>query len=309
MIKTAIIGTGLIGQAWAIVFARAGCQTILWDGNYQAAQKALELIALQLEDLQQNGLVSEPAAILQNIRVVQHLDEALEDAKYVQENLPENRDVKRAIYKEMDALAPPGTILASSTSSIPASEFTQDLNGRHRCLVAHPVNPPYLIPAVEICGAPWTSEQTIAKTRQIMNQVKQKPVVIHKELEGFILNRLQGALLREAYRLVELGYVSVEDLDVTIKDGLGLRWAFMGPFETIDLNAPNGIKEYSERYGPLFQSISKEQTSTESWSESLITKLENSRREQLPNEQLLQRRLWRDKQLMALLKHKQKQSL
>src|SRR5690606_10729784 len=135
-------------------------------------------------------------------------------------------------------LSDPATVLASSTSSIPASAFTEDLPGRHRCLVAHPVNPPYLIPVVELCGAPSTDAKVVEQARALMDEVKQKPVTVHKELEGFVLNRLQGALLREAFRLVQSGCVSVEDLDATVKDGLGLRWSFMGPFETIDLNAP-----------------------------------------------------------------------
>jgi 3-hydroxyacyl-CoA dehydrogenase len=205
----------------------------------------------------------------------------------------------------MDALASPATILASSTSSIPASAFTEGLPGRARCLIAHPVNPPYLVPVVEICGAPWTDAQVIQQTWDVMEGVGQKPVKIHRELKGFVLNRLQGALLREAFRLVEQGYVDAEGLDVTVREGLGLRWSFMGPFETIDLNAPDGLADYARRFNEMYQSISTEQTSTEPWSEEVIEKLEAQRREILPKDQLLARRLWRDRRLMALAAHKQ----
>lgn len=302
--KTAIIGSGLIGQAWAIVFARAGCSVKLWDANAQALEDAAKIIAQQLRELQSHGLVKDAEAAIANISTASTLEEALKDVEYVQENLPERVEIKRELYAKMDAIAGPDTILASSTSSIPASAFTEGLAGRHRCLVAHPVNPPYLIPVVELCGAPWTDPKTIERARAFMDSVDQKPVNVNREIEGFVLNRLQGALLRESFRLVEQGVVSVEDLDVTIKDGLGLRWAFMGPFETIDLNAPDGLHDYCARYGDMYQRMSVDQVDTDPWSDEVIQNAEQQRRELLPKEDLLERRLWRDERLMALMKHK-----
>lgn len=300
----AIIGSGLIGQAWAIVFARAGCEVRLWDGDADARDRAVELIARQARELQAQQLLDDAQALAGRVRACRDLDEALDGAAYAQENLPEVLDLKKDIFRRLDALAAPATVLASSTSSIPASAFTRDLSGRGRCLVAHPVNPPYLIPVVELCGAPWTDAAAVDTARDIMRQVGQKPVVVNKELEGFVLNRLQGALLREAFRLVQNGYVSAEDLDATVKDGLGLRWSFMGPFETIDLNAPNGLADYCARYGGMYESISKEQTDTGPWPADLVGELERQRRELLPQAGLLDRRLWRDERLMALLRHK-----
>src|SRR5262249_20259952 len=150
---------------------------------------------------------------------------------------------------ELDRLAAPDAILASSTSTIVASRFTEKLKGRSRCLVAHPVNPPHLVPLVELVGAPWTSPKVIAKAKALYQAVGQVAIVVKKEVDGFILNRLQAVLLAEAFRLVEGGYVTPQDLDKTLKDGLGLRWSFMGPFETIELNAPGGIPDYCGRYG------------------------------------------------------------
>lgn len=300
----AIIGSGLIGQAWAIVFARAGCEVRLWDGDAAARDRAVELIARQARELQAQQLLDDAQALAGRVRACRDLDEALDGAAYAQENLPEVLDLKKDIFRRLDALAARATVLASSTSSIPASAFTRDLSGRGRCLVAHPVNPPYLIPVVELCGAPWTDAAAVDTARDIMRQVGQKPVVVNKELEGFVLNRLQGALLREAFRLVQNGYVSAEDLDATVKDGLGLRWSFMGPFETIDLNAPNGLADYCARYGGMYESISKEQTDTGPWPADLVGELERQRRELLPQAGLLDRRLWRDERLMALLRHK-----
>ncbi|MFY9138950.1 3-hydroxyacyl-CoA dehydrogenase [Zwartia sp.] len=300
----AIVGSGLVGQAWAIVFARGGHRVKMWDGDPSAVAGAATLIEKQVADLQAAGLIDDPVGLIARISGCATLEEVLLGADYVQESLPERLEMKKEIFAKMDALAPSATILASSTSSIPASAFTEALPGRARCLIAHPVNPPYLVPVVEICGAPWTDAQVVQRTWDVMEGVGQKPVKIHRELKGFVLNRLQGALLREAFRLVEQGYVDAEGLDVTVREGLGLRWSFMGPFETIDLNAPDGLADYARRFNDMYQSISTEQTSTEPWSEAVIEKLESQRRTVLPKDQLLARRLWRDRRLMALAAHK-----
>src|SRR5205085_9966109 len=119
---------------------------------------------------------------------------ALEGVSYVQENVPETVEAKRAIFAELDALAAADAVLASSTSAIVASLFTESLKGRARCLVAHPVNPPHLVPIVELVGAPWTSPETLARAKQVYESVKQVPIVVRRDIEGFILNRLHGAL-------------------------------------------------------------------------------------------------------------------
>ena len=173
----------------------------------------------------------------------------------MQENGPENVDQKIAIFAELDRLAPEDALLASSTSAIVASRFTEMLPGRARCLVGHPVNPPHLVPLVELCGASWTSTETIDHAREIYREIGQVPVTVNREINGFILNRLQGALLAEAFRLVGEGYVSAEDLDHTVKDGLGLRWSFLGPLETIELNAPGGIPDYCARYTGFYKEL------------------------------------------------------
>jgi len=170
--------------------------------------------------------------------------------------------------------------------------------------VAHPANPPYLLPIVELCGAPWTAPETVARAAEILAAVGQEPVVIRKEIRGFVLNRLQGALLNEAFRLVEEGYVSPEDLDKTVRHGLGLRWSFMGPFETIDLNAPNGLREFCERYGPIFQDVRIQPPAPEPWDETLLAALDADRRASVPLERHPERQAWRDHRLTALAAHK-----
>ena len=191
------------------------------------------------------------------------------DADYIQESAPERLDVKCDLYAELDRHIGANAIIGSSTSGIPASAFTKSLSCRARCLVAHPINPPSVTPLVELCPAPWTDSGTVDRVADLMTRVGQSPIRLNKEIEGFVANRLQGALLTMAFRLVEEGVCSVEDVDIAIKDGIGCRWSFMGPFETIDLNAPGGIADYMARYGPLYQSIERSHDEPLDWSEAL----------------------------------------
>jgi 3-hydroxyacyl-CoA dehydrogenase len=306
MSKIGIVGAGLIGRAWAIVFARAGYRVAVYDPVAGALEASLAAIDRSLMDLKRAGLVDDPAASRRCIAPVDTLAAALDGAHYVQECGPERVDDKRAIFAELDRLAAPGTILASSTSAILPSAFTESLVGRHRCLVAHPVNPPHLVPVVELCGAPWTAPETIEQARALLDAAGQVPVTVRREIDGFILNRLQAALLNEAFRLIDEGYVSPEDLDKTVAHGLGLRWSFMGPMETIDLNAPNGVVDYIARYGPFFRRLFEETKAAPFWSDGLAQTLEAARRADLPADQLSARQAWRDRRLMALLLHKER---
>ncbi len=251
----AVVGAGLIGRAWAVVFARAGWTVRLFDAVPAQLSTARQQIVQTLADQEQVGLVDDAPAALKRITPSTRLSQALTDAAWVQENLPEEVELKRTAFAELDRLAPPDAILASSTSAIVASQFTADLAGRARCLVAHPVNPPHLVPVVELCGAPWTSEATLDRARATMESLGQVPVLVRREVEGFVLNRLQGALLTEAMRLVADGVVSPDDLDKTMRDGLGMRWSFMGPFETIELNAPGGVSDYCARYSGFYRRL------------------------------------------------------
>jgi 3-hydroxyacyl-CoA dehydrogenase len=304
MEKIAIIGTGLIGRAWAMVFARAGHTVKIWDNEPNAAAKALTLIEQALNEQKHYGLIAEDARTVRiRISVAATLQEALADADYVQENTAERVDVKKQVYAQMDAAAGPDCILASSTSTIPTSVFSEGLAGRHRCIVAHPVNPPHVVPIVELSPAPWTAPEVVSRSRTLHEKVGQVPILVKKEIQGFILNRLQAALLMEAWRLVKEDYCSVDDLDKTIKDGLGLRWSFMGPFETIDLNAPGGVTDYAARYGDaLYESMSS--VRYQRWDAGLIEKIAAERRKVLPQEQHGEREAWRDRRLMSLIAHK-----
>lgn len=308
MARVAIIGSGFIGRAWAISYARAGNDVVLWDQEAGAPARALDYIDGVLGALDELDLLkgNSPADVRGRMSAAGTLEEALEGAGHVQENTPEAVEVKREVYARLDVLAGTDTVLASSTSGIMPSAFTEPLEGRARCLVVHPINPPYLVPAVEVVPAPWTDPAVVARTRDFLIAAGHAPIVMKMQVDGFVMNRLQGALLQEAFRLVEDGYASVEDVDIGIRDGLALRWSFMGPFETIDLNAPDGVRDYVERYQPLFARMHATQQRMADWQGELLDRIDAERREALPKDKLVERQVWRDRRLMALAAHKRR---
>lgn len=303
----AIVGSGLIGRSWANVFARAGWQVRVWDPSQTQREAAHALIAQSLHELQAYGLVQDAATAAARVAVVATLEEAVHAADYVQESGPEVLDIKRSTFAALDAAAPPHCVLASSTSAIVASLFTEALTGRARCIVAHPVNPPHLAPVVELCGAPWTSAETKTRATSVMRAVGQVPIDVKREIDGFVLNRLQVALLTEAFRLVQDGVVSPQDLDATIRDGLGLRWAFMGPFETIELNAPGGITDYCERYVPWFRRYLADLPDASVWDEAQWRAAAAAWGPAPEASAVAAKSLWRNERLAALAAHKRAQ--
>jgi 3-hydroxyacyl-CoA dehydrogenase len=307
MAVVGIVGAGLIGRSWSVVFARAGWDVKLYDVSQAALDAAPGLIAEGLADLAAAGLGGDPAAEAKRVTVTGSLAEAVSGVEHVQENSSENVDVKTALFAELDGLVPGDAVIASSTSAIVASRFTADMKTRERCLVAHPVNPPHLVPIVELCGAPWTTPETLARARETFTGLGQVPITVNAEVEGFVLNRLQGALLSEALRLAEDGVASPEDIDATIKHGLGLRWSFLGPFETIELNAPGGVADYCARYSGFYRRLAAEAPAPEVWDEAKVERVLGDFGLSRDPEGREARRLWRDRRLAALMAHKKGQ--
>lgn len=304
----ACVGAGLIGRAWALVFARAGHPVRLHDGVAGAAEAAVDFAAEMLPSLAAEGLLegAEPGAVLARLSVARSLEAALDGAGHVQENTFEELALKREVFARLDALAAPGTVLASSTSALLPSAFTEGLAGRSRCIVVHPLNPPYLIRAAEVVPAPWTDPATLERTAAFMRGCGMAPIVMQREIDGFVMNRLQGALLEEAFRLVADGYAGVEDIDIGLREGLALRWSFMGPFETIDLNAPGGVRDYVVRYQQLYERLFPSMQRRVDWAGPVLEGVEQARRARVPAEGLAARQKWRDRQLMALTAHKRR---
>lgn len=304
MNRVAIIGAGLIGRSWAMTFARGGWSVALWDPVPGVAEGAFKACGAGLSALGEHGLCDDPAAAHRAIEVAPSLDAAVDGASHIQENGPETLAVKTETFAALDRAAAPAAVLASSTSAIQCSLFSEALAGRHRVLVAHPVNPPHLVPVVELSGAPWTADETIATARETFAGIGQSPITVLKEVDGFILNRLQAALLTEAFRLVGEGYVSPHDLDTTIADGLGLRWSFMGPFQTIELNAPGGVEDYCARYAPFFRRLAAEAGGPEVWSQEAIDRVVGAWGTAPERADHEAKSAWRNARLAALAAHK-----
>jgi L-gulonate 3-dehydrogenase len=305
--RVSIIGMGLLGGAWSIAFARAGFTVVGWDPSREASDTSLKAVDQLLAELDSRNLFKTERVheVKKRIHVADSLEQALDGTDWVQENAPEDLETKRDLWPILDQLAGPQAILASSTSGIVPSAFSSDLPGAHRCLVAHPLNPPYLIRAVELVPGPKTSAETIEQSRAIMEEIGQAPIVMKRELDGFIMNRLQAAILDEAFYLVGAGCCSVEDVDVGLREGLALRWSFMGRFETIDLNAPRGLRDYVERYGPMYHRIVQSRSHPAVWDGAVLDEVEKQRRQRLPEAALKERQLWRDRYLMTLRQHRQ----
>jgi len=308
MATIALVGAGLVGRAWAIAFARAGHAVRIYDEAPGAAAKALDFAASALPSLAAEDLLDgqSVADVAGRLSVARTLEDALAGAGHVQESTPEDLELKQRVFGQLDRLAGSDAVLASSTSALLPSRFTEGLAGRQRCLVVHPINPPYLIPAVEIVPAPWTDPAIVERTRALLTSAGQSPIVMKREIDGFVMNRLQGALLEEAFRLVADGYASVEDVDIGLREGLALRWSFMGPFETIDLNAPGGVRDYVTRYQQIYSRLFPSMQRRVDWAGDVIDTVERDRRARLAEADLQKRHAWRDRRLMALAAHKRK---
>lgn len=298
----AILGAGSIGLAFAIVFARAGHAVTLFDPDGDQRAGVADALRGRLDALAAHGLAADVEPTLGRVRVADALGDAVAGAAYVAECGPERLALKRELLAEVDRLAPPSAIIASASSAIPISQSAGHLPGRGRALVAHPGNPPFLIPVIELVPAPFTDAATVEGAATLLRDAGMTPVHVRREVEGFVFNRLQGALLREAYCLVRDGVASVDDIDAIVRDGLGLRWSVIGPFETADLNTRGGIASHAEKMGPAYGRMGAERGQHDPWTPELVAEVAAQRRARLPIERWDERVAWRDRALMALVR-------
>jgi L-gulonate 3-dehydrogenase len=271
--RVAIVATGVIGRSWARVFTRAGCLTTAWDPNPQTLAGAVAWHNDEVQRERGNGSHNDGAPSDGTLVPCATLAEALDGADYVQESGPETLDEKRAIYAKLDALAPPAAILASSTSTIDMTEIARGLRGASRCIVAHPVNPPHVVPVVEVLGGLDTSPAIVEATTAILRSAGQSPVVLRSFVPGFVLNRLQAALVREAVYLLERQVADADAIDAVVRDGLGLRWAILGVFGVANTNADGGVREYFERFGESYAALMTDLGSTPTFDAALVERI------------------------------------
>jgi 3-hydroxyacyl-CoA dehydrogenase len=277
-VRVAVAGGGSIGVAWAVVFTRAGFDVTVHEPD------ATRREAVPREVEERGG---------GSVAIHADLETALEGAEHVQECAPEDLTLKRELFERLKNLTE-DVPLASSSSAITASQFAP---GNPRALVAHPGNPPHLIPVVELVPAPFTDPGIVDRVEATMTRAGMSPVRLRKEIEGFIFNRLQGAVLREAYCLVRDGVADVDDIDRVVREGIGRRWAVIGPFETADLNTRGGIAEHARRLGPAYARMGAERGQDDPWTPELVEHVTAERRRLLPLEQWEERVAWRDRQL------------
>lgn len=305
MAKIAIIGCGMVGRAWAIAFARIGHGVALWDPMEEAPRQALDQISKLLPDLEAHDLLQGHgrAEVMARLRPVDTLDQALYGAEYVQECAPEQLAIKRDTFSWLDGIASPQTILASSSATLLPSTFTEGLAGRDRCLVAHPVDPPYLLPTVDLVPAPWTDPRVVARTRDFLSAADLQPVMVDREGESFVGDRLQTALLEEALRLLDEGRITAADLDAVIRNGLAPRWTVLGLFQSADLDLPGGLSPHLDDTGPAttddgsVQAAAPARKTVAEQIRSLV--LHGPSWGSIPDQQL-----WRDRRLMGMIERK-----
>lgn len=291
-----ILGAGSIGVSFAILFATNGFDVTVYDPVDEALPRAAEDLALRLKQL---------GTDTDRITFATDLTAALADARFVQECAPERVELKRALLTQAAEHTTADVPLASSSSAIVPSEITRGLAPEVavRILVGHPGNPPYLLPVVEVVPSPSTSAAIVASATAVYRSAGMRPVLVRKEVEGFVFNRLQGALLREAYCLVRDGVATVDDIDEVVRSGLGPRWSVIGPFETSDLNTRGGIASHAAKMGPAYERMGAERGQHDPWTPDLVAEVTAQRRALLDLDDWDERVRWRDRRLIELRGH------
>ena len=246
--NVAVVGAGTIGLSWAALFAAHGRDVQITD----PCEDLEQLVADAIPSLSAGIPDSDPEDLRSRVRPVHDLAEAVADADLVQENGPERLESKQDLFAEIARLAPDEAVLASSSSGIVASEIAAKLSEQDasRVLIAHPFNPPHVVPLVEIVPGERTAEPVITRAIEFYRTLGKTPVREHKEVSGFVANRLQSALMQEAISLVLDGVVSADELDTVMKSSLGGRYATVGPFESFHLGGgPGGIRHMMQHLG------------------------------------------------------------
>lgn len=296
-----IFGAGSIGLSLAAVFSDSGFAVTLAEPDPARRAAAEAGILAQHQAIALAGLTQGKSG---PVTVLTDAGAALSGAALVIEAGPELLDVKKVIFADLLVACRPDAVIATASSAIPMSQILPDPADQARCLVAHPVNPPAVLRLIELVPAPATQAATMTQAAALFDEAGFSVVTLGHEIEGFVLNRLQGAVLREAYRLVAEGVTDSAGVDAVMRLGLGPRWALSGPFETAELNTPGGILAHAARMGPAYRRMgaARGELDTE-WPEDLVARLDDERRRVISLEDLPMRVNWRARavaQLVAL---------
>ncbi|MDI6823100.1 MAG: 3-hydroxyacyl-CoA dehydrogenase NAD-binding domain-containing protein [Bacillota bacterium] len=303
--KVAVIGQGVIGRGWTAFFASRGLQVAVFDVDGAAARAAVDGLAETVSFLEREGLA--PSGVTDGlsgrVKLAPSLEEAVAGADYVQEAVAEDYEIKKSVFAAADRVAPPDVILASSSSGLLMSEIQKVTQHPGRCLIAHPINPVYLIPLVELVPGERTRPEALAAAKEFLESLGKVPVVLRREVPGYLENRLTAALWREAIDLVHRGVASVEDVDKTIWAGPGLRYALMGPHLIYHLGGgPGGIRHFVEHLHPAFRQWWSDMSTWTSIPQGAVESLERGLLEVTSSRSYQEMVSWRDAMLVKLLK-------
>jgi carnitine 3-dehydrogenase len=300
--RIAVIGTGVIGASWAAYFLARGFDVTATDPAEGAEARLRELVDSFWPALKRIGLAE--GASRDRLRFDSDLARTVAEADFIQENGPERTDIKRDLYARIDAAARPDVLIATSSSGLLISDLQDAASHPERIVLGHPYNPPHLIPLVEVLGGRLTSEEAVQRAMQFYTDIGKKPIHIRREVKGCVGNRLQAALWREAFSLVEQGVASVSDIDTAIAHGPGLRWALLGPFLNLHLSGgAGGITHMLEHLGAPIESWWQD-LGTVNIDHQLIATLAQGVADELDGKNLAQMTAQRDDILLSLLKLK-----
>ncbi|XP_036414067.1 lambda-crystallin homolog [Colossoma macropomum] len=304
-----IVGSGLIGRSWAMVFLSGGYKVKIYDNQPGQALRAITDIRKQVEELQEAQMLRGKLSAAEQLSLLSShddLSQALEGAFFVQECVFEELEAKKSVFQAVEKLVSEDVVLSSSTSCLMPSNVFSLVQNRTRCIISHPVNPPYYVRLVELVPHPETLPVVMDLAYELMTEVGQAPVRIRKEIDGFALNRVQYAIIAECWRLVKDGVISVKDIDLVMSEGLGMRYAFIGPIETMHLNAPEGLEDYLRRYQEGMKRVLSSFGPVPEFDGEAAARINKEICELIPNDQehLSARRERRDQLLMGLAKLK-----
>lgn len=301
----ACIGSGLIGLGWTTLFSSHGLRVMLQDEQQEQLNTALPTVKANLELLEERGFLvrGSSRSALERITTTRELSLAVAQADYVQENTPDNYLVKQEVFKAIDAAAPAEAILASSSSGLLMTKIQRATKRPKRCILVHPFLPIHLMPLVEIVGGEQTSPKVIAATRAFMEDLGKTPVVLKKEVPGYIVNRLQAALLREAMDLVDRGVAEPDDIDTAFRKGMGLRDPIMGPFLRAYL-AGNGLENFFQHFEESYRTRLEDMATWTVFPQSVLAKVLHTVKDSkiLQGKSLEEFKTWRDRKLIDFLK-------
>jgi 3-hydroxybutyryl-CoA dehydrogenase len=255
--KVTVLGAGTMGHGIAQLYAQAGYDVFLYDIKAEFLTNAVERISTNLDMLIQEGVIGDKdkESALSQIFTTTNLEEAVKETSFVTEAASENLEIKFSLFKQLEEFIEDDTVIASNTSTFSLRQLSEGIQKKDRLIITHFFNPAQIVPLVEVVKGPDTSQEMITRTVEVLKSIGKKPVVLKKDIPGLIANRLQAALVREAFYLLEEGIASPEDIDLAITDGPGFRWAFIGPLETADFGGLDIWKSVVENLAPV---LSKE---------------------------------------------------